>query len=53
MAIESLIIVAQESYTYQNDRIDVLYLYNMQIMTYDVILTSFDVIMTSFPGLRS
>ena len=40
MAIESLIIVAQESYTYQNDRIDVLYLTNMQIMTYDVILTS-------------
>ena len=40
MAIESLIIVAQESSTYQNDRIDVLYLTNMQIMTYDVILTS-------------
>ena len=40
MAIESLIIVVQESYTYQNDRIDVLYLTNMQIMTYDVILTS-------------
>ena len=39
-AIESLIIVAQESSTYQNDRIDVRSLTNMQIMAYGVIFTS-------------
>ena len=37
MAIQSLIIVAQEQFTYQNDRIENTYPFHAQILMYDVI----------------
>ena len=39
-AIKTLFIIVQEADTYQNDRIDSVYLLHMQILRYDVILTS-------------
>ena len=57
IAIKTLFIIVREADTYQNDRIDSVYLLYMQILRYDVILTSLwrhfrvctnDVTVTSF-----
>ena len=40
ITIKQLLFIVQEAATYQNDRIDSIYLLNMQMLMYDVILTS-------------
>ena len=40
ITIKHLLFIVQEAATYQNDRIDSIYLLNMQMLMYDVILMS-------------